>query len=294
MKHNRIHQTFWTAAVIGLLFAAFRFNRPMIGVVSMGDTSWLAIAAALTGCLTATFGRTKSGKAVCYLFVGVVVSALTLVLLMQPFSALSSVSYAGGGLLLFFCAKRSAHFGSAETLSKQFSQNVPYDELWEWELHREMHRARYFKRPLSLVILSPTVSHTVARNAAKNGKGSPAKVDLEKLSELLSRNLKAYDILMLQDGLFVLVLTETETTVADLVTRRLASVANEQFGVHLHIGIAGFPGEEVTLTGLWALAKSRLNRTGSSIGIQPATNGKFPSIGTAAAIPVEHLEGVAD
>ena len=99
---------------------------------------------------------------------------------------------------------------------------------------------------------------------------------------------------MFRDGLFVLVLSETELALAEGVMTRLASVAETRHGVSLSIGIAGFPNEEVTLTGLWELAISRLARADASVYTVPRTDGNAMPNSASDRFTADRLEAVAD
>ena len=99
---------------------------------------------------------------------------------------------------------------------------------------------------------------------------------------------------MFRDGLFVLVLSETELALAEGVMTRLASVAETRHGISLSIGIAGFPNEEVTLTGLWELAISRLGRADASVYAAPRTDGNAMSHSASDRFATDRLVAVAD
>lgn len=261
MTYRQNQRTFWTAAVIGLLAAILHFDRPASIGGMAGNMSWLGITAAIAGCLAARFGPANRGKTGRFVFSIGVMSVLVVVAFTQPFSIAANALFAAGLPLLFLCSERATWFEpDVESRTTQFG-GVPFDARPEWELHREIHRARHYNRPLSLVVLSPDESRRRARAAVSTENGQTGRVDVLHLGELMAGQIKAFDILTYQDGLIVHVLPETVPEIAERVASRLTSVAQKRFGVALNVGIAGFPMEEVTLTGLWELARKRLNET---------------------------------
>ncbi|MCH7989367.1 MAG: hypothetical protein IID46_09505 [Planctomycetes bacterium] len=294
MNFKLNQRTLSMAAVIGLLAVAFQFHRPITVGGFVVDLAWLAVAAALAGCLVDTFGWTRNGRIIRLVVAGTVMSALVAVAFIQPFSIAANALYAGGFLILFVCAERSARIESAnEKETLRFGQDNS-DEEPEWDLYREVHRARHFNRPLSLAVLSPTLIRPDARLPARISGDQLVKADIEILGDSLAGQINSCDILMFRDGLFVLVLSETELALAEGVMTRLASVAETRHGVSLSIGIAGFPNEEVTLTGLWELAISRLARADASVYTVPRTDGNAMPNSASDRFTADRLEAVAD
>lgn len=139
--------------------------------------------------------------------------------------------------------------------------NLTFDQL-ESEMYREVSRAREYDRPLSLVSfapdgesLTPSISELIAEIQRQNQR---RYLDA-RIAELLSTEIHDSDIVARRNGHFVMVLTEADEGRAGEVVDRFKSRLKNDLGINLATGIASFPQEELTLTGLLSRAESRMH-----------------------------------
>ncbi len=138
---------------------------------------------------------------------------------------------------------------------------MPFEQGQE-EMYREVRRARQFERPLAVVSLRPTKASkaaSVPRFLQEAQRESVERYVNARLADLLTRETGDCDVVTYSDGQFVLLLTEASRDRAEEVVRRLAQQAQEELGLSLHTGIASFPDEEVTFSGLVSRAMDDLH-----------------------------------
>ena len=129
------------------------------------------------------------------------------------------------------------------------------------QFYREVRRARLHDRPLSLLAVRPET-----RLAPAQIDALIAETQLRlarhyqdvRVAELLSTELSDCDLVAKCDDHFVLMLAETDSKRARDIARRLEDRAQKSLGVGLQAGIATFPDEEVTLSGLIKRAEGAL------------------------------------
>lgn len=137
---------------------------------------------------------------------------------------------------------------------------MPFEQGQE-EMYREIRRARQFERPLTLVSLRPTHASKVAsvhRFLQQAQRESIERYIHARMADLLARETGDCDVVTYGDGKFVLLLAETGRERAEEVVRSLEQRAQAELGLSLQSGIASFPDEEVTFSGLLSRAGAEL------------------------------------
>jgi hypothetical protein len=129
-------------------------------------------------------------------------------------------------------------------------------------LYREVRRARWFARPLSVLAIAPEPGAVeAARDRLQNEMTNRMlhQYVTARLADLLSRGLKDCDVIAQRQRHFVAVLPETKANQAEEIAGRLQDEARNCLGLDLRIGISSFPAEEVTLVRLLERAESRMH-----------------------------------
>ncbi len=136
-----------------------------------------------------------------------------------------------------------------------------YETLNAEDLYREIKRSRRFRHPLTLMLIRPDFDPRAVRM-------NRVLLDLQKtmasrylqaqLARLFSEELRDCDLVTIQGDEYVIMLPEITESDAQRYATRLEQQAKEQFGVHLNIGMAGFPDKAVTLNGLVEVASRDL------------------------------------
>jgi len=137
---------------------------------------------------------------------------------------------------------------------------MPFEQGQE-EMYREIRRARQFERPLSLVTLRPTrrsKEASIHRFWQQAQRESIERYVDARMADLLARETGDCDVITYGDGKFTLLLAETDRHRAEQVVARLAERAETELELSLRVGIASFPEEEVTFSGLLSRAESEL------------------------------------
>jgi hypothetical protein len=196
------------------------------------------------------------------------------------------------------CARQIArcieHFeqSAADVMTMHLGVTPHPFETGQSEIYREIRRARQFERPLSLIAISTdgrscsaTINRflrEVRRNAIKN------YIDA-RLASVLGAASKDCDILVRHDDRFVLVLPESDHRQANTFVEQITAKVQKELGLNLKAGIATFPDEEITFTGLLERAVDKLQpvRTRPHDGGPKAVNGDLPfDTGTDVAASV--------
>jgi len=131
-------------------------------------------------------------------------------------------------------------------------------------MDRELQRARHFGRPTTLVAI------------AANGDGIQQSLnsyvqDLQqrlmnsltrtRVATLLVGQSNSSDITVTHDGQILMLLPETTRDGASAMFERLSRKAHQELGVSLQAGMAVFPDEELTLSGMMKRAEILLHST---------------------------------
>lgn len=129
------------------------------------------------------------------------------------------------------------------------------------QFYREVRRARLHERPLSLLAVrlqTPLSAAQLDALIVETQSRLAAHYQDVRLAELLSAELTDCDLIAKRDDHFILMLAEADVERAWEVAHRLADASRASFGVGLAAGVATFPDEEVTLTGLVQRAEAEL------------------------------------
>ena len=133
------------------------------------------------------------------------------------------------------------------------------------EIHREMRRARTYRRPLALLAIQPTsATFAAALNRFLEDVQRETIRDYAKaqLAGVLSDETKACDIIMHRNEHFVTLLPETTREQALALATRLAAAAKEKLDFELKLGLSIFPDEEVTFVRLLERAEHQMAEGG--------------------------------
>ncbi len=153
--------------------------------------------------------------------------------------------------------------GAVELMSLNANHRASTFEVGQVDVYREVRRARKFKRPLTLVAVSPTgtsLEASVDRMMQSVQRETIARYAEALLAELLSDETHDCDIITACDDYFLMLLPETDRERADRVVKRVSAAADERLGLDLVSGVVTFPAEEVTLAGLLERAEHRMRQ----------------------------------
>ena len=81
---------------------------------------------------------------------------------------------------------------------------------------------------------------------------------MTRIAELLSKEMKASDIITRRNGHFVTVLPETSRQGAARLIEKLTRSARENLGLKLTVGLSVFPEEEITFVKLLERAEANM------------------------------------
>jgi uncharacterized membrane protein YhaH (DUF805 family) len=126
-------------------------------------------------------------------------------------------------------------------------------------MYREVRRAREYDRPLSVVSIDiPDEIDNLAMDKliVEVQEKTRMRHLRAHLLSLIANDLNDSDIVSIRDGKFLLVLTESDKKHATEVSNRLVSRIRDFLKCDVRYGIASFPEEEVTLSGLLGRAES--------------------------------------
>jgi len=138
-----------------------------------------------------------------------------------------------------------------------------YETTTTEDLYREVKRSRRFRHPLSLVVIRSDFdpeSVRLNRILLEFQQTLATRYLQARLARMLSEELRDYDLIAWERDSFVVLLPETTPEDASRVAQRISKQAEKALSLRLKMGIAGFPEEAVTLTGLIDAASSKLNR----------------------------------
>lgn len=170
----------------------------------------------------------------------------------------------------------SIHLFRFETGSRDLSltkawESTGFDTL-QPQMYREVNRARHFERPMSLAFLKAngdsleTAVHAMIQESQRITAQRMARA---KVAETIGESLRDCDIVARYRDGFVILLPETDDHEAEAVTASIQQQLQDKMNVDLDIGIASFPHEEVTLTGLLSRAVENIEAS-KDIAPQPA------------------------
>jgi hypothetical protein len=180
--------------------------------------------------------------------------------------------------------------GALDVMTLQLNGSALAFETGQTEIYREIRRAREFARPLTMVALTSrgtSTSAAINRLLEEVQRLTIRRYVDARLADLLANETRDCDIVTQRDDHFVLVLPEADRARAASVAEHLKSAAQEKLGLQLEAGVATFPDEEVTLTGLLERAVAQMRMAG-----QPG-NGAATARKVNGSTTAEHFAGVA-
>jgi len=142
---------------------------------------------------------------------------------------------------------------AVDMMKAQFADAVLPFEEGQGEMYREIRRARQFERPLALVTLTPSDSSdsaSIHRLLQQVQRDTLQRYVDAQVADLLSQETGDCDVIAHARKHFVVLLTESNRDRAEEVARRLRDRVKDELGLALKTGIATFPDEEVTFSGL--------------------------------------------
>jgi len=154
------------------------------------------------------------------------------------------------GLDEFLEAVQSSMIRHLEDSSRPFA-------VGQYDIYREIRRARAHHRPLSLMAISPNGGSVhVARNELidRIQRESVGRYVRSQVANLLAVETRESDVITEREGYFVTVLPETTSEEAQRFAHRLKENSEKQLGLGLRVGVASFPDQEVTFEQLLARA----------------------------------------
>ena len=130
------------------------------------------------------------------------------------------------------------------------------------DMYAEVHRARRFKRPLTLTMLqvdSTTLRTTLPHVVEEVQQTVMERFAFAKVARLLRREL-VYPTVVAQDhGTFYLLMPELPAERADDRAKSLADLVRARLNMEAAVGVASFPDQALTLERLVEVAKTGLS-----------------------------------
>jgi hypothetical protein len=121
------------------------------------------------------------------------------------------------------------------------------------ELYREVRRARQFERPLAMVSLEPTQASldvSVCRFLEEVQRETIQKYVQARMTRVMAQQTEESGIIAHRGNHFVVLLPEADRERAEEVLARIHDAVGRELGLELRAGVATFPDEELTLSGL--------------------------------------------
>lgn len=137
--------------------------------------------------------------------------------------------------------------------------SVPSLEEAEPAFDREIRRARRHSRPLSLVTLRPLPESLLQARpafAVRLERELVGRYVFGLIAQALLEGTKSHDLIARSADGFTLLLPETNREQAEQMAARLSSLCSVVLGIEAHTIVAGFPDDELTMSGLLARAGS--------------------------------------
>jgi len=156
------------------------------------------------------------------------------------------------------------------------------------DMYRELKRARYYQRPLSVVALQVDegeIEANIPKIVEDVQQAMMKEYALAKIARILDSNLYDFNAIALRDNCFVIILPETNTeTVSDTIIR-LEEVLKEEINITFQVGTASFPDQAVTFERLIERAIENIHRP------EPATSATTPE---ALVLPSTKTQAVME
>jgi hypothetical protein len=125
----------------------------------------------------------------------------------------------------------------------------------------ELHRARRYEHPLSVLVLSPDITPSPRANGSAAGSASASIETMYNafflLGSLVHDSLRESDIVAFEpdDQLYVAFLSESDDVAARHAARRFRQAYHERTNSSLRVGMAQFPADGFTIDDLVAHAR---------------------------------------
>lgn len=145
----------------------------------------------------------------------------------------------GQGLEEFRKAATNAMISHLQNLAHPF-------EVGQGEMYREVRRARTHQQPLALLAISAsdeTLELSVDRFIKEVQREMIKKYIIARLANLLSKEMRDYDIITQRGDHFITLLPGMTRENAFEVIKELESAAKEELGLNLNFGLSTFPAE---------------------------------------------------
>jgi hypothetical protein len=136
------------------------------------------------------------------------------------------------------------------------------------ELYREVRRARRQHRPLALVALRPQSQHVaeaIPRVIEEAQKNCAQKLLERRLANVLAQSVEDDGWVIRRGDHFLVLMPECDPKQAASIVERIEQAAIRELGVALHRGLAAFPDEEITFTGLVERAEALMRGEHTSL-----------------------------
>ncbi len=176
------------------------------------------------------------------------------------------------GLDEFLEAVQSSMLRHREDSSRPF-------EVGQYDIYREIRRARAHHRPLSLMAISPNGGSVhVARSELieQIQRESVGRYVRSQVANLLAVETRESDVITEREGYFVTVLPETTSEEAQRFAHRLKENSETQLGFGLRVGLASFPDQDVTFEQLLARAADEMRNGESTRAITAVPSDALP------------------
>ena len=141
-------------------------------------------------------------------------------------------------------------------------------ETGQAEIYREIHRARRYHRPLSLLAVSatdPSVKFSLDRLRQEVQDNLVKNYVSAGLAEMLLEEMYDSDIITQREDHFIILLPEITRKNISEVVRKLEFAAKEKLGLELTFGVSTFPDEEITFERLLDRAEADMRLSSASI-----------------------------
>ncbi len=122
-------------------------------------------------------------------------------------------------------------------------------------MNLEVERARRYGHSFTLLMIGPD---DWADYVARSGRDAAQRASAQLSQEYIGRLRTVDTVIQMGDGTYALLLPETGIEGAQVVAEKLAVAAQEIIGGEVRCGIAAFPDDEVTASGLMREAEEAL------------------------------------
>lgn len=154
--------------------------------------------------------------------------------------------------------------GTIENLTFQQIGIAPrlYESTDSEDLYREIKRSRRFRHHMTVFVIRPSYDQDkvkLSRIMEELQKTMVQRYVHARLARSLSDTLRDTDLIVVENNDFIIMLPETTMEEADTVMKFITKTVEDDLAIDLQVGVAGFPDEAVTLSGLIDTALNRLS-----------------------------------